>query len=159
MNPDLLKLDIAIARYGHTSALLSGDVPLSGINANFLNINPIIAAFRRMVRGVEFDVCEMAPATYMIARSMGAPFKALPIFIMRRFHHSGFVVQPKGPVFKPKDLEGRNTGGSQFFICHNRSNTKHLDGVHTCFGRVIEGLDVLDNIVGGDKIEKMILVD
>ena len=110
MSSDLLKLDIAIARYGHTAALLSGDVPLSGISANFLNINPIIAAFRRMVRGVEFDVCEMAPATYMIARSMGAPFKALPIFIMRRFHHSGFVVQPKGPVFKPKDLEGRWAG-------------------------------------------------
>ena len=54
---------------------------------------------------------------------------------------------------------GRNTGGSQFFICHNRSNTRHLDGVHTCFGKIIEGLDVLDNIVGGDKIEKMTLID
>ena len=52
---------------------------------------------------------------------------------------------------------GRNTGGSQFFICHNRSNTKHLDGVHTCFGKVIEGLDVVDDIRGGDVIEKIIL--
>lgn len=48
---------------------------------------------------------------------------------------------------------GLNTGGSQFFICHNRTNTKHLDGVHTCFGRVTEGLDVIDNIKAGDKIE------
>lgn len=52
---------------------------------------------------------------------------------------------------------GRDTGGSQFFICHNRSNTKHLDGVHTCFGKVIEGLDVVDDIRGGDVIEKIII--
>ncbi|MBL0184063.1 MAG: peptidylprolyl isomerase [Chitinophagaceae bacterium] len=52
---------------------------------------------------------------------------------------------------------GKDTGGSQFFICHNRSNTKHLDGVHTCFGKVIEGLDVVDEIRGGDVIEKIIL--
>lgn len=52
---------------------------------------------------------------------------------------------------------GLNTGGSQFFICHNRSNTKHLDGVHTCFGRILEGLDVLDDIRAGDVMEKIIL--
>ena len=52
---------------------------------------------------------------------------------------------------------GLNTGGSQFFICHSRSNTKHLDGVHTCFGKVIEGLDVVDDIRGGDVMEKVIL--
>ena len=47
---------------------------------------------------------------------------------------------------------GRNTGGSQFFICHSRDNTAHLDGNHTCFGRVSTGLDVLDSILPGDKI-------
>lgn len=47
---------------------------------------------------------------------------------------------------------GRNTGGSQFFICHNRKNTQHLDKNHTCFGKVIEGLDVIDQIKQGDKI-------
>jgi len=45
---------------------------------------------------------------------------------------------------------GPNTGGSQFFICHNRPGTQHLDGGHTCFGRVTEGLDVLDSIQQGD---------
>lgn len=50
---------------------------------------------------------------------------------------------------------GRNTGGSQFFICHNRSNTKHLDRQHTCFGKVIEGLEVIDKINQGDRIEKI----
>jgi peptidyl-prolyl cis-trans isomerase B (cyclophilin B) len=47
---------------------------------------------------------------------------------------------------------GRNTGGSQFFICHNRDNTAHLDRNHTCFGKVVEGLDVIDDIRQGDQI-------
>ncbi len=50
---------------------------------------------------------------------------------------------------------GRNTGGSQFFICHSRDNTSHLDRNHTCFGKVVEGLDVIDSIQAGDKIEKI----
>lgn len=54
---------------------------------------------------------------------------------------------------------GRNTGGSQFFICHNRSNTKHLDRNHTCFGKVYEGLDVIDAIRPGDKIEKIEIIE
>jgi peptidyl-prolyl cis-trans isomerase B (cyclophilin B) len=54
---------------------------------------------------------------------------------------------------------GRNTGGSQFFICHNRQNTAHLDRNHTCFGKVVEGLDVIDEIKAGDKIEKITIVE
>ena len=50
---------------------------------------------------------------------------------------------------------GRDTGGSQFFICHSRNNTSHLDGNHTCFGKVVEGLDIIDDIRQGDKIEKI----
>ncbi|MBW3467962.1 peptidylprolyl isomerase [Arthrospiribacter ruber] len=54
---------------------------------------------------------------------------------------------------------GRNTGGSQFFICHSRDNTSHLDRNHTCFGKVIEGLDVIDDIRQGDKIEKITILE
>jgi peptidyl-prolyl cis-trans isomerase B (cyclophilin B) len=50
---------------------------------------------------------------------------------------------------------GRDTGGSQFFICHSRDNTKHLDRNHTCFGKVVEGLEVIDAIRAGDEIEKI----
>ena len=52
---------------------------------------------------------------------------------------------------------GRNTGGSQFFICHSRENTQHLDRNHTCFGKVVEGIDLVDQITQGDKIEKIIV--
>lgn len=54
---------------------------------------------------------------------------------------------------------GRNTGGSQFFICHGRENTKHLDRNHTCFGKVVEGLDVIDQIRPGDKIIKITITE
>ena len=54
---------------------------------------------------------------------------------------------------------GRNTGGSQFFICHSRTNTSHLDRNHTCFGKVVEGLDVIDAIKGGDKINKITITE
>ena len=52
---------------------------------------------------------------------------------------------------------GRNTGGSQFFICHSRTNTAHLDRNHTCFGKVVEGLEVIDAIRQGDVMEKVII--
>ncbi|MCG8318858.1 MAG: peptidylprolyl isomerase [Cytophagales bacterium] len=52
---------------------------------------------------------------------------------------------------------GRNTGGSQFFICHNRSNTQHLDRKHTCFGKVVDGLDIIDQIRPGDVIDKIVI--
>jgi peptidyl-prolyl cis-trans isomerase B (cyclophilin B) len=54
---------------------------------------------------------------------------------------------------------GRNTGGSQFFICHNRQGTQHLDGNHTCFGRVVEGLEIIDSIQQGDKINTITILD
>jgi 4,5-dihydroxyphthalate decarboxylase len=104
------RLKIAIASYGHTKGLKDGAVPITGVEADFVEVVPIIGAFRRMVRDVEFDTCEMAPTTYMIARSLGAPFIALPVFLMRRFHHGGFVVRPDAGIKVPKDLEGKKVG-------------------------------------------------
>lgn len=54
---------------------------------------------------------------------------------------------------------GKDTGGSQFFICHNRENTQHLDGVHTCFGKVVEGIEVVDMIRPGDLIETINIIE
>jgi 4,5-dihydroxyphthalate decarboxylase len=107
---DQPQLKIAIGTYGHTRALKSGDVRIEGVDPKFVEVAPIIGAFRRMVRDVEFDICEMAPTTYMIARALGAPYIALPIFLMRRFHHGGFVVRPDAGIRVPKDLEGKKVG-------------------------------------------------
>jgi cyclophilin family peptidyl-prolyl cis-trans isomerase len=67
----------------------------------------------------------------------------------KQFHDRGVIsMAHRGP----------NTGGSQFFICHNRQGTQHLDGVHTCFGKVVEGIEVLDTIMGGDVMTKVEIV-
>jgi 4,5-dihydroxyphthalate decarboxylase len=105
-----LPLKIAIATYGHTAALKAGQVAIDRVSPDFVEVKPIIAAFRRMVRDVEFDVCEMAPATYMLAREAGAPFKALPVFIFRRFHHAGLVYRDDAGIREPRDLEGKRAG-------------------------------------------------
>jgi 4,5-dihydroxyphthalate decarboxylase len=107
---DQPQLKIAIGTYGHTRALKWGDVRIDGVDPAFVEVVPIIGAFRRMVRDVEFDICEMAPTTYMIARALGAPYIALPVFLMRRFHHGGFVVRPDAGIKVPKDLEGKKVG-------------------------------------------------
>lgn len=103
-------LTLAIADHPHTAAVRDGSIPIEGVDAEFITVKPQIAAFRRMVRQVEFDVCELAPTTYLIARAYGAPFTALPIFVQRRFHHAGLLVHPEARVQIPKDLEGKKVG-------------------------------------------------
>ena len=103
-------LRLAVADYPHTAALRNGSIPIEGVDAEIITVEPQIAAFRRMVRQVEFDVCELAPTTYIIARAYGAPFVALPIFVLRRFHHAGLLVRPDSGIKTPTDLEGRKVG-------------------------------------------------
>jgi 4,5-dihydroxyphthalate decarboxylase len=105
-----VKLKIAIAEHPHTAAIRNGSIPIEGVDAEFVTVQPQIGAFRRMVRDVEFDVCELAPTTYIIARAYGAPFVALPIFVVRRFHHGGLLVRPDAGINHPKDLEGKKVG-------------------------------------------------
>jgi 4,5-dihydroxyphthalate decarboxylase len=105
-----VKLTLAIAEFPHTSAIRNRSIPIEGVDAEIITVEPQIGAFRRMVRNVEFDVCELAPTTYIIARAYGAPFVALPIFVLRRFHHSGLLVRPDAGIKVPKDLEGKKVG-------------------------------------------------
>ena len=107
---DKVKLDISIAEYPHTKKLLTGEIPIEGVEPNFIQVKPQIGAFRRMVRDLEFDVCELAPTTYIIARAFGSPFIALPIFVMRTFHHGTMVKLPNAGIDGPKDLEGKKVG-------------------------------------------------
>ena len=105
-----LRLSIALDDTGHTRAISDGSIAIDGVEPDFVQVKPIIAAFRRMVRETAYDVCELAPTTYMIARAHGAPFKALPIVLMRKFHHSSMVRRADQGVERPKDLEGRRMG-------------------------------------------------
>ena len=103
-------LKTAIATYPHTKALKDGHVTTPGLQFEHLDISPIIVAFRRMCRGLEFDVSEMAITTYLTARAYHKPFTALPVFVLRQFHHSPIVYNVKSGVASPKDLEGKKVG-------------------------------------------------
>ena len=107
---DRRKLRTALVTRGHTQALKDGTVKPRTFEFAFEEVPAIIQAFRRMVRGLEFDISEMALTTYICARAHGKAFTALPIFPMRAFHHGAIVHNTKSGIRSPKDLEGRQVG-------------------------------------------------
>lgn len=103
-------LKTAIGNYPHTKSLKDGAVSVPGILFEHVEISPIIGAFRRMCRTLEFDLCEMAITTYLTAKAHNKPFTALPVFVVRHFHHSPIAYNAKAGVQSPKDLEGKKVG-------------------------------------------------
>jgi 4,5-dihydroxyphthalate decarboxylase len=103
-------LKTAIGGYGHFAAIKDGSIAPDGVSLEHVEIAPIINAFRRMCRGLEFDVCEMAITTYLTAKAYGLPFTAIPVFPVRAFHHNAAVGNTKAGVSSPKDLEGKKAG-------------------------------------------------
>ena len=97
-------LKTALVRRGHTQSLMDGTVKPRTFAFDFEEVPVIINAFRRMVRGLEFDICEMAMTTYLCARAHGKPFTAIPVFPMRAFHHGAIVHNTKAGIHTPKDL-------------------------------------------------------
>jgi 4,5-dihydroxyphthalate decarboxylase len=95
---------------GNNQALKDGTVKPRTAGLEFVEVDPLIDAFRRMVRTLEFDVCEMAITTYITARAHGKPMTGLPIFLMRAFHHGAIVHNTKAGIRTPKDLEGKKVG-------------------------------------------------
>ena len=106
-------LTTALVTRGHTQALKDGTVTPPGFAFEFADVPVIIKAFRRMVRGLEFDVCEMALTTYVCARAHGKRFSAIPVFPMRAFHHGAIVRNIASGIERPSDLEGRRVGVSR----------------------------------------------
>jgi hypothetical protein len=95
---------------GHTEALRDGTVKPNSLQIEYQDIPVLIQAFRRMVRGSEFDVCELAFTTYLCAKAHGKPFTAIPVFPARVFHHGAILVNTKAGIRNPKDLEGKTVG-------------------------------------------------
>lgn len=95
---------------GNNAALKDGTVTPRGFAFEFEEVPVLIDAFRRMVRGLEFDLCEMAFVTYLCAREHGVPFTAIPVFVMRSFHHGTIVHNTRAGIRMPKDMEGRRVG-------------------------------------------------
>jgi ABC-type nitrate/sulfonate/bicarbonate transport system substrate-binding protein len=105
-----LQLKTVTRTQGNNAALKDRTVVPHGFSFEFEEVPVLIHAFRRMVRELEFDVCEMAITTYLCAKAFGKRFTALPIFLVRGFHHGAIVVNAKSGIGEPKDLEGRRVG-------------------------------------------------
>ena len=104
------KLKIVTRTQGNNAALKDGTVVPADFVFDFEEVPVLVHAFRRMVRELEFDVCEMALTTYLCAREHGVRFTALPIFLVRAFHHGAIVHNMKFGVRNPKELEGKRVG-------------------------------------------------
>jgi 4,5-dihydroxyphthalate decarboxylase len=104
------KLKTVTRTQGNNQALKDGSVKPRSFEFDFVEVDPLIAAFRRMVRGAEFDICEMAITTYICARAYGKPMTAVPVFLVRAFHHGAILVNTKAGIRSPKDLEGKRVG-------------------------------------------------
>ena len=104
------KLKTVTRTQGNNQALKDGSVQPANFAFEFEDVPVLVDGFRRMVRGLEFDVCEMALTTYLCAKAHGKRFTALPIFLVRGFHHGAILVNRKAGIRTPKDIEGRRLG-------------------------------------------------
>jgi ABC-type nitrate/sulfonate/bicarbonate transport system substrate-binding protein len=141
-----LKLRAVTRTQGNNKALKDGTVKPRGCTLEFVEVDPLIDAFRRMVRGLEFDISEMALTTYITARAHGKRFTGLPIFLVRAFHHGAIVYNTKSGIRSPKDLEGRKVGVNRGYTVTTglwaRAVLQHQYGVD---------LDTITWVLSGDE--------
>ena len=105
-----LKLKTVTRTQGNNQALKDGTVKPETFAFDFVEVPVLIDGFRRMVRGNEFDICEMAVTTYICAKAHGKPMTAVPIFLVRAFHHGAILVNTRAGIRTPKGLEGHKVG-------------------------------------------------
>ena len=105
-----MKLSIVLGRHGQVQDLRAGEVTVPGVDLEFTEIKRMPDAYREMARTQPYDICEMAPTSYLMARAAGAPITALPIPMTRRFRHAGLLRLKSSDIRGPKDLEGRRVG-------------------------------------------------
>jgi 4,5-dihydroxyphthalate decarboxylase len=105
-----MRLKTVTRTQGNNQALKDGAVKPRTFEFAFEEVPVLIDAFRRMVRGLEFDICELAATTYICAKAHGKRFTALPIFLVRAFHHGAILSHTNSRIRTPKDLEGKKVG-------------------------------------------------
>lgn len=106
-NPNL---DIVLRMQGNVTPLLDGQVSVDGFELTIHDEEAMDGAFRRMVRANEFAISELALTTYVAAREQGAEFTALPIFLVREFHHGAILFNRNAGITDPKQLAGQSVG-------------------------------------------------
>jgi len=141
-----LKLRIVTRTQGNNQALKDRAVNPRTCEFEFVEVDPLIDAFRRMVRGLEFDVSEMSLTTYITARAHGKRFIGLPVFLVRAFHHGAILYNTRSGIQSPKDLEGRKVGVNRGYTVTTgvwaRGVLQHQYGVD---------LDTITWVLSGDE--------
>ena len=103
-------LTVLLGDYPHTRPLKDGTFTAPGVDCRFPSSSPLYPAFARMVRDLEFDVCELALATYLQAREAGVPITLLPVVLIGGTHHRSLTRLPDGPALAPGELAGQRIG-------------------------------------------------
>ncbi|WP_202237184.1 hypothetical protein [Actinacidiphila reveromycinica] len=103
-------MSVLLGDYPHTRPLKDGTVPVPGVECAYAQASPLYSAFARMVRSLEYDVCEMALATYFQAREAGVPITLLPVAMIGGTHHGSLTRLPDGPRITPRELAGARVG-------------------------------------------------
>jgi 4,5-dihydroxyphthalate decarboxylase len=106
----IARLKTVFRPLGHTELLKEGTVRPRSFDIEYVDVPILIQAFRRMVRGLEFDICELAFTTYLCAKAHRKAFTAIPVFPARVFHHGAILHNRKAGIRAPKDLEGKTVG-------------------------------------------------
>ncbi|MET7683327.1 ABC transporter substrate-binding protein [Streptomyces sp. NPDC005423] len=104
------KLSLVLGDYAHARDIPAPVTDAATYTVEEVEVRPVIGAYRRMIRDLEFDVCELAPVSYLMARQAGVPLTAVPVFLNRRFHHGDIQCGARSGIQVPRDLEGRRVG-------------------------------------------------
>jgi len=110
------KLSIVLGRHGQAEDLRTNTVPLRDYELEFVDVRRMPDAYRDMARSQPYDICEMAPTTYLMAVAAGAPITALPIPMTRRFRHAGVVRRLDSTIRQPADIEGGRVGVRSYAV-------------------------------------------
>lgn len=105
-----LTLTAAVRSHGGALPLLSGAISMAGLRLEWVKVEPQIAAYRRMVRELAFDICELAPTTYLCAKAFHKQFTAIPVSLARGFHHRSVVCNVASGITEPQELMGKKFG-------------------------------------------------
>src|SRR5216683_2532792 len=110
------QLSIVLGRHGQAEDLRTNTVPVRDCELEFVDVRRMPDAYRDMARSQPYDICEMAPTTYLMAVAAGAPITALPIPMTRRFRHAGVLGRRNSAIRRPKDIEGRRVGVRSYAV-------------------------------------------
>jgi 4,5-dihydroxyphthalate decarboxylase len=116
---DKVPLTLACGDYEIVRSIVDGKMKPDGIRLTVLTAMDAATRHWRFLRNREFDIAEVSSSSYLMARDRGLPFRAIPVFLHRRFRHGFIYINTSKNISKPKDLIGRKVGIQSFQVSAN----------------------------------------